>query len=94
MSRGSKNVCRTSALPGASRNTATSAPTTTSVLAVETATARRPPPDSSRGPRPPPSIGPGIMSGSAGEPVSLVSIREAGVRPGKEGGCCGPGVRA
>src|SRR5690349_22501887 len=51
MSCGSKNVWRTSALPGASRKIATRAPTTTSVLAVEMAVARRPPPASSRGPR-------------------------------------------
>src|ERR1035438_351286 len=50
MSVGLKNVCRTTALPGASRNRATSAPSTTMVLAVDTATAPRPLP-SSRDPR-------------------------------------------
>src|SRR5215831_1974294 len=65
MSCGLKNVWRTSALPGASRNTATSAPITTSVLAVEMAVARRPPPVSSRGPRPVVPNEPG-----AGEPLS------------------------
>src|SRR6202167_4191043 len=52
MSVGLKNVCRTWALPGASRKTTTIAASTTSVLAEETAVARRPPPDSRRGPRP------------------------------------------
>src|SRR3984885_5690063 len=52
MSAGLKNVCRTWALPGARRKTATSAPSTTTVLAVETAAARGPPLLSRRGPRP------------------------------------------
>jgi hypothetical protein len=52
ISVGLKNVCRTWALPGASRKIATSAPSTTRVLVVEIAAALRPPPDSSRGPRP------------------------------------------
>ena len=52
MSWGSKKVCRTCALPGASQKTATSAASTTIVLAVEMAVARRPPPVNSRGPRP------------------------------------------
>src|SRR5215471_8190580 len=53
MSCGLKNVCLTSALPGASRKPATSAASTTTVLAVDNAVARRPPPLlSSRGPRP------------------------------------------
>src|SRR5690242_868255 len=52
MSAGSKNVCLTSALPGASRKIATSPASTTTVLAVEIAVARRPPPLSRRGPRP------------------------------------------
>ena len=52
MSVGLKNVCRTSALPGASRKITTIAASTTRVLTVETTVARRPPPDSSRGPRP------------------------------------------
>ena len=51
MSCGLKNVCRTAALPGASQNSATSAASTTIVLAVDTATAPRPL-LSSRGPRP------------------------------------------
>ncbi len=51
MSAGLKNVCRTAALPGASRNRAASAASTTIVLAVDTATAPRPPPRSSRDPR-------------------------------------------
>jgi hypothetical protein len=50
MSAGLKNVCRTAALPGASRNRAASAASTTIVLAVDTATAPRPLP-SSRDPR-------------------------------------------
>src|SRR5262249_24420010 len=53
MSCGLKNVCLTSALPGASRNPATSAASTTTVLTVDTVAARRPPPPlSSPGPRP------------------------------------------
>jgi hypothetical protein len=41
---GLKNACSTARLPGASRKIATSPPTTTTVLAVEIATALRPPP--------------------------------------------------
>src|SRR5580693_9462076 len=52
MSCGSKKVCRTCWLPGAARKIATRAPSTTSVLRVDTTPARRPPPESSRGPRP------------------------------------------
>ncbi len=51
MSAGLKNVCRTAALPGASQNSAASAARTTIVLAVDTATAPRPPLRSIRDPR-------------------------------------------
>src|SRR5436190_13896784 len=80
MSRGSKNVWRTSALPGASRKIATRAPTTTSVLAVEMAVARRPPPASSRGPRLVVPNEPGV-----GEP-----LRPASGPPGPGGPPCWP----
>src|SRR6516162_9019615 len=60
MLAGLKNVCRTWALPGASRKTATSAASTATVLTVEIAAARRPPPLSRRGPRPVVSNDPGI----------------------------------
>src|SRR6516225_12186811 len=59
MLAGLKNVCRTWALPGASRKMATSAASTATVLAVEIAAARRPPPLSRRGPRPAVSNDPG-----------------------------------
>ncbi len=52
MSWGSKKVCRTWLLPGAARKISTRAASTITVLAVEMTVARRPPPDSSRGPRP------------------------------------------
>src|SRR5580692_10665293 len=52
MSCGSKKVCRTWRLPGAARKMATRTASTSTVLAVEIAVARRPPPDSSFGPRP------------------------------------------
>ena len=42
MYSGLKNVCRTAALPGARKNSATMAASTTIVLAVDTATAPRP----------------------------------------------------
>src|SRR5262249_38999558 len=80
MSCGLKNVWRTSALPGASRKIATRAPTTTSVLAVEMAVARRPPPASSRGPRLGVPNEPGV-----GEPP-----RPAGAPPGPGGPACWP----
>src|SRR5689334_22435 len=41
MSAGLKNVCLTCALPGASRKTATSTPSTTTVLVVDSTTPRR-----------------------------------------------------
>src|SRR5580704_19294507 len=70
MSVGLKNVCRTWALPGASRKTATRAASTTSVLTEETAVARRPPPDSRRGPRPvvpnDPGAGPPVVPNDPG----------------------------
>ena len=52
MSCGSKKVCLTWLLPGAARKIATSAARTITVLSVEITVARRPPPDSSLGPRP------------------------------------------
>ena len=52
MSRGSKKVCRTWLLPGAARKISTRTASTSTVLAVEMTVARRPPPDSRRGPRP------------------------------------------
>src|SRR6516225_6639864 len=51
MCSGLKNVCSTACAPGASRKIATSAPSTTRVLAVEMTVPPRPPP-SSRAPRP------------------------------------------
>src|SRR5262249_36414920 len=76
MSCGSRNVWRPSALPGASRKIATRAPTTTSVLAVEMAVARRPPPASSRGPRLVVPNEPGV-----GAPLSPASGPPAPGRP-------------
>src|SRR5580698_5298555 len=52
MSCGLKKVCRTWLLPGAARKMATRTASTATVLTVEIAVARRPPPDSSFGPRP------------------------------------------
>ena len=77
MSVGLKNVCRTWRLPGASRKTATSAASTTSVLAVEIAVARRPPPDSSRGPRP------AVPNEPGGCQLPPVVLAEASVKPVK-----------
>ncbi len=83
MSCGLKNVCLTSALPGASRKIATSAASTTSVLAVEMTVARRPPPDNSRGPRPVALNEPGICAGPrppsiGSRPVKSVPPRTSG----------------
>src|SRR6185437_8789791 len=77
MSGGLKNVCRTAALPGASRNSAARTASTTMVLAVDSAAPRAwpwPPPPNSREPR---------RLRSSGDSVTAPTLRRDG-RDGQE----------
>src|SRR5215467_12969300 len=87
MCSGLRKACSTARAPGASRNTAASAPSTMRVLAVEMTVALRPPP-SSREPRPLRSNEPG--DGQSGTPdVAPGGPPTAGSPPA--GSAAGPG---
>src|SRR5580658_5362788 len=85
MSVGLKKVCRTSRLPGASKNSTTTAAITTTVLAVDTASPRRSPVPSSRDRRAdrsgsPSASGSGLDGGDTGVNLQVLGL-QLGQRP-------------